>query len=689
MLEKTKNMLCKIVTVIVIWVFFLCWLEGWDHGQSNSFLEHFFEKNARYLFLFVATVLFSIGVWKAFCCIDKLKEKQLWICAGILFGISVCIYALLIGNLHVIPRNDCHSMLDQALYFSEGGEKPISKDSIYINYFTKYGNNYLLTVFFSWYYKIVKWFRIGHYYTMAYVVNAVCLLVGTGFTFLTAKKIRGLSCAVKTLLFCVANPVYYLMVFWVYSNTISVPFMMGILYFGICLYETKSYPLRVLLTGVCCFLVVVSYFIRPTAIFPFIALFIGMLFLAIKKFRHSEFGAYRYTKCILLLVLALVVSVGTYMGIGKVSDRYFGKAEKGNYPVTHWLMMGSHNNGQYNVQDDLYTRGLDNKEKMPKTLEKTWENYKDLGVEKIVPFWMDKMKIMWSDGSFSVSCRLTQTVGYTELDKYITGRYNQIALLYCQVFWLTTLLFLMVNLSRQLVRKKILTYDFIFTMVLFGAILMYCFWEVKAEYALPFLPIFFLVAGNLSIPSMSELFNLKLSSRKIIMAITGIGFISYVGVLQYIYEGEVRERAYSIKSYGYTWLYDMDLENGDQVIQTFYPEEQFDTLEFCVRLSDGTNASENDGVIHVKLYDGKGKFLYGRDIASKNIQGMQKVTIDVGDLPASETKGYRLEFTVKDGENGSLVLRTTKGMSLDMYPGQMQINGKDQPLDLYMSVYKK
>ena len=110
-------MLCKIVTVIVIWVFFLCWLEGWDHGQSNSFLEHFFEKNARYLFLFVATVLFSIGVWKAFCCIDKLKEKQLWICAGILFGISVCIYALLIGNLHVIPRNDCHSMLDQALYF--------------------------------------------------------------------------------------------------------------------------------------------------------------------------------------------------------------------------------------------------------------------------------------------------------------------------------------------------------------------------------------------------------------------------------------------------------------------------------------------------------------------------------------------------------------------------------------------
>ena len=232
-------------------------------------------------------------------------------------------------------------------------------------------------------------------------------------------------------------------------------------------------------------------------------------------------------------------------------------------------------------------------------------------------------------------------------------------------------------------------YDFIFTMVLFGAILMYCFWEVKAEYALPFLPIFFLVAGNLSIPSMSELFNLKLSSRKIIMAITGIGFISYVGVLQYIYEGEVSERAYSIKSYGYTWLYDMDLENGDQVIQTFYPEERFDTLEFCVRLSDGTNASENDGVIHVKLYDGKGKFLYGRDIASKNIQGMQKVTIDVGDLPASETKGYRLEFTVKDGENGSLVLRTTKGMSLDMYPGQMQINGKDQPLDLYMSVYKK
>lgn len=682
-------MLCKIVTFCVIWVFFLCWIEGWDHGQSNPFLEHFFEKNERLLFLFVATVLCSVGVWKLFCQIDKLSKKQLWICAGGLFAISVCIYAVLIGNLHVIPRNDCHSMLDQALYFAESGEKPISKDSIYINYFTKYGNNYLLTVMFSWYYKIVSRLNIGHYYTMAYFVNALCLVIGTVFTFLIAKKIRGLSCAVKTLVFCVANPVYYLMVFWVYSNTISVPFMMGILYFGICLYETKSYPLRVLLTGVCCFLAVVSYFIRPTAIFPFIALFIGMLFFAIKKFRHSKFGTYRYTKCILLLVLAMVVSVGTYMGIKHISDCYFGKAEKGNYPVTHWLMMGSHDNGQYNVQDDLYTRGLDNKEKMPKTLKKTWENYKSLGVRKIFPFWMNKMKILWSDGSFSVNCRLTQTVGYTKMDKYITGRYNQIVLLYCQVFWLMTFFFLLTNLVRQLMRKQILTYDFIFTMVLFGAILLYFVWEVKAEYALPFLPIFFLIAGNLSIPSLSELFNLKLPSRKVLMSITGIGFVVYVGVLQFIYEGEVGECVYSIKSYGYTWLYDMDLESGDQVVQTFYPEKQFDTLEFCVRLSDGTNASGNDGVIHVDLYDGKGKFLYGRDISSQIIQGIQKVTVDVGDLPASTTEGYRLEFTVKDGDNGRLVLRTTKGMCLDMYPGAMQINGKDQPLDLYMSVYKK
>lgn len=687
MINKIQKLFFNTLTLLLLTVFGICWVFTWLIAQDTEFFDTFPSLSARIIFLTVGTFLLTIIFFRVISFMDKSSKRQLWIWIGSMFFISVCIYTVLISSLLIIPRYDSHSMLDQALVFANSSQAPIKENSVYYIYFTKYSNNYTLTIIFVYYFKLLNFLGIHSFYTAAYVFNSICLLLGNLFTFLIAKRCKGLAFAAKVLLLCTLNPVYYLMAFWVYSNTVSVPFMMCIFYLGICIYQSKSYYVRLVLSMLCMVLVVISYKIRPTAIFPFIALILGLFFYSVRKIRRNDISLKRIIKYAILSVLCVAILFGTHKGVQHLNNHYFGNVTSGNYPITHWLMMGSHKDGMYNYEDDTYTCSLKNDEKLIETTKQTIEHYQILGSHTVF-FWLKKMIILWSDGSFQVNRRLTQYVGSNSISDLILGADNHLLMLYCQMFWLVILLFTMCNLYHQRKEKKVNTYDFLFIVVITGAIALYVIWEVKPEYAIPFLPFFFLYGSNIKSEHLSHWISLKTKKSKIAYTIMLVSFSTIVTFLQISQRNVQKNYEYAIHCFGNSWLEEISMNNYTQLTQTFYPETDFNRIQLNIRLSKGTTPETNDGKLHIELYDTSGLRVLSQDVTAKDITNKNRLTLYLRTQPASTDQSYKLVIYTQHGKNGSLNLRNTKGMDLDLYPGVMTIDGTEQSLDLYMNVYK-
>ena len=687
MINKIQKLLFNTLTLLLLVIFGICWIFTWLVAQDADFFATFPSLSSRIFFLTIGTLLLTIVFFRFISFMDKSSKKQLWIWIGSMFFISVCIYSVLIFSLLVIPRYDSHSMLDQALVFAKSRQTPINKNSVYYMYFTKYSNNYTLTIIFVYYFRLLNFLGIHSFYTGAYVFNSICLLLGNLFTFLIAKRCKGLAFAAKVLFLCTLNPVYYLMSFWVYSNTISVPFMMCIFYLGICIYQSKNYYVRFALSAICMLLVVVAYRIRPTAIFPFIALIFGLFFYTIRKIKRNDISLKRIIKYAILSTLCAAILFGTHTGIQHLNNHYFGNVTSGNYPITHWLMMGSHNDGMYSYDDDKYTSSLENDTKLKETAKQTIEHYQILGSHTVF-FWLKKMIILWSDGSFQVNRRLTQYVGSNPITDLILGADNHLLMLYCQMFWLVILLFTMCNLYHQRKEKKLNTYDFLFIVVITGAIALYVIWEVKPEYAIPFLPFFFLYSSNIKSEHLSNWVSLRTKKSKTVYVVMLISFSTIVTFLQITQNNVQKTYEYAIHCFGTSWLDDVSTDNFTQITQTFYPEVDFNRIQLNIRLSEGTTPETNDGTLHIELYNTSGMRILSQDVTAQDITKKNRLTLYSRTQPASTDQSYKLVIYTQNGKHGSLNLRNTKGMDLDVYPGVMTIDGMEQSLDLYMNVYK-
>lgn len=121
------------------------------------------------------------------------------------------------------------------------------------------------------------------------------------------------------------------------------------------------------------------------------------------------------------LVLLLAIAAGTQMTVSNRCQQAFGSISHANYPLTHWLMMGSHGKGVYNEADDKFTLTLPDDKKGPVTKAKTIEHYQRLGAKGTAKLWLKKMAITWGDGWFQMSRRLNQMEGYSWTYQHLIG----------------------------------------------------------------------------------------------------------------------------------------------------------------------------------------------------------------------------------------------------------------------------
>lgn len=683
---KYKNRLYQFLTAVTVLALLWCGYSTWRRALK-VFPKAVCPKGEKTLLLLGGIVLL-VGTWQVlFAAIDRMSRRKRMVCAACLFAVMIAVYAGMISVLHIVPRNDSHSLLDQALYMARTGNNMIHPDSVYVTYFSKYGNNYLLTLFFVWFFRGMDALGVTDLYRAVYILNAVCLVVGCIFSCLIARRIRGGAAGVKVLVLFVCNPVYYIMTFWVYSNTLSVPFAMILFYLGVCVYQIKNPKWKLLIGCIGAVVTVLGYQIRPTAIFPVLAFLVGWFFYVMPKLRHRTWNIRKLAPRMLAFVLMIAIAAGTQMIVSNRCQQAFGSVSHANYPLTHWLMMGSHGKGVYNEADDKFTLTLPDDKKGSVTREKTIQNYRNLGIKGTAKLWLKKTATTWGDGWFQMSRRLNQMEGYSWVYQHLIGGRSFAIKYYSQCFWLSILLMTVWNLLRQLGRRTVLTYDFLLMTVILGGIVFYLFWEVKAAYAISFLPFFFLLAGGHTLP-VPEQRHRRLAARIGLCAVWAAVLVGS-GNVQCAAAARSQTPKYVIRSYGSTWIEPVPLFDGETVTQTFYPNHSFDTIRLKIRTQAGVlAASQKTADFAVQLRNAAGQVVYETTITPDMIENESNVCLDTG-VQQADKNGYTLSITKHAGSEQDMSLWTSSGMSLDSYTGTMTIGNMKKQTDLYMSVYRK
>jgi hypothetical protein len=683
---KYKNRLYQFLTAVTVLALLWCGYSTWRRALK-VFPKAVCPKGEKTLLLLGGIVLL-VGTWQVlFAAIDRMSRRRRMVCAACLFAVMIAVYVGMISVLHIVPRNDSHSLLDQALYMARTGTNMIHPDSVYVTYFSKYGNNYLLTLFFVWFFRGMDALGVTDLYRAVYILNAACLVVGCIFSCLIARRLRGGAAAVKVLVLFVCNPVYYIMTFWVYSNTLSVPFAMILFYLGVCLYQIENPKQKLLLGCIGAVVTVLGYQIRPTAIFPVLAFLVGWFFYVMPKLRHRPWNIKKLAPRMAAFVLMAAIAAGTQIIVSDRCQQAFGSVSHANYPLTHWLMMGSHGKGVYNEADDKFTLTLPDDKKGPVTREKTIQNYRNLGIKGTAKLWLKKTATTWGDGWFQMSRRLNQMEGYSWVYQHLIGGRSFAIKYYSQCFWLSILLMTVWNLLRQLGRRTVLTYDFLLMTVILGGIVFYLFWEVKSAYAISFLPFFFLLAGGHTLP-VPEQKQRRLAARIGLCAVWAAVLVGS-GNVQRAAAARSQTPKYVIRSYGSTWIEPVSLFDGETVTQTFYPNHSFDTIRLKIRTQAGVlGASQETADFAVQLRNAAGQVVYETTITPDRIENESNVYLDTG-VQQADKNGYTLSITKHAGSAQDMSLWTSSGMSLDSYTGTMTIGDMEKQTDLYMSVYRK
>ena len=128
---------------------------------------------------------------------------------------------------------------------------------------------------------------------------------------------------------------------WIYTCSFSIPFTAAVIYFGVRLLKEESWKDRVISAILFAVFGITGYYIRPTVVIPMIAFafcYILDHLIGKKKIKESiqSFG--------IVLLIGIVVS----HGISGLNQSYFETVSAQKYPITHWLMMASHGDGEHN-----------------------------------------------------------------------------------------------------------------------------------------------------------------------------------------------------------------------------------------------------------------------------------------------------------------------------------------------------
>lgn len=625
------------------------------------------------------TLCAAFWLWLRFS--KRLSPKGLSICTVVLFAVCAVLYTVVVCNFQSVPTTDSYIVQDQALVLAKS---PGSVIDTSIPYFQRYANNNLLILLLSGFFRIVSAFAASNFYLASIILNAVCLFLSEVLLYLAVKKLFGIRFACNYLFISVLSPVMYLTAPWVYSVSLCMPFVAALLYLGACLFKETRYPYLAAQAALFAAFTVLGYFIRPIVAIFAIAFFICFLIWFSKTHK-------KLMKSLLISICCVCIAVPAFFCVNGVISRYY-QDDSGNFPVTHWIMMGLHTNGSVNAEDQRFTAQFETKEEKTKAnIEEIKKKLREYGVPGLALHLAKKHCLTWSEGSADYTARLKQNEAYTPLYDYVAGDRNDLLLLYCQALRLALYLLVLISLAKQFLSKRLSTL-FLFTLSLFGGMLFYLVWEAKQSYCIPFLFLLTVLAvhglhtadEHLAVQWKPKRAAWKKAAFCVLSAAVLLTTLCF-GITRY---GDFTQKAGEYRDISILCCNTSNLKqvknvakNNDVLTQDFFTNKAFNTVELRVKKLDG------DASYRIALTDNNSNILLDSVVTGADVGKDGLLRFSIPDTPEKQDGYYQLEIKRAGGNTDSIGWTYCFSRESDLYRGVLSINSAENPYDLMLNVY--
>ena len=689
-MNKASELLRKAVVIFTILLTSVCTVAVLMNNHKFNLQDGFLSSNiplfAVAIIIFAAFLLLGILYFRKK--IENLSEKGLRICAIVLFAVLALgmIISLTVFRSYP-PTTDSDAVLNEALALAKGEETQVDQSAFY---FSIYKNNNLFTLMHVPVFKLMLALGVTDFLLPFTIINALIVYASHIFTYFAAKRLFGGKNAVTVLLICVLNPALYIFIHFIYTNTYSLlPMMMIVWLFSLMKGERRKSRIAVY-CAIIGALGVFGYYIRPTSVFPIIAAVVCAIIRLIGSGKQFKNLIKKYA----CAGLAFVITFGVCFIGTNLAMKPFVKDSSKNLPTIHWIAMSFYGNGGYNQEfrDNMVRQK--NTEEMKKYAAKTLKDtIKEKGVLGIGKHMVCKLTTTWSDGSFAYSNRLTKSSSSSGIYDYLAGEKRNFAMLYSQALRFAMFLLILVALITLIKKRKSAMLPFAVTLL--GAMAFYMLWEIKSEYALPFIFILTILSacgadsavGFLNkIPQKAYAKTLSATTvTACVMAVISIGLI----IQQY----DVHvNKTYSFNRYSvnviqtYQENYPKIYENDVTIEQEFYSNKPFNRIEFAaVKLND-SNAKYS-----VSLCDGGGKVIQSKTVTAGNIDEDGRLPVYFDRQTPKGTQRYFLRIGKYDGVSeqtaiqDSMAVKHRRSFGFGSIDGECTVNGETAP-DILMNV---
>ena len=429
------------------------------------------------------------------------KGRQV-LAVGVILGIFFTAEFLIGAAVRVVPDWDAGTIYSNAAGLATGSLQTIDAD-----YYSMYPNNIMLTLALASYLRVLHEFGAADLYLAAIALNAVVMTTAVLLVAVVTRRIAGTATAIFSLLPCV---VFIALSPWVavpYSDTLGMVFPVLLLYlFLLSRSATKPIPAYsfCLAAGL---VAAVGFYIKPTIVFVLVASTVVVLFArgdGGRKRRSLAAGA-------VFLVVALggfasgqaaiKAAVATSPAIG--FDLYHNDKE---FPVTHFLKMGSTGLGGFNGADVAETKSIDSvRDRFQNGIDVYLDRVSGMGLWGYLDFLNVKGKAIMGDGSFfnwgeGMARKPVELSANDPLSRaiqdyfYYQGPHFAFLRGFWQSFWIVTLVLVAAPL---LLRSRYLEHPgaAVMRLSLLALMLFLLFFEGRSRYLYMYVPFFILLAS--------------------------------------------------------------------------------------------------------------------------------------------------------------------------------------------------
>ena len=179
----------------------------------------------------------------------------------------------------------------------------------------------------------------------------------------------------------------------------------------------------------------------------------------------------------------------------KMVSKVYISESKENYPITRWISIGLEGDGTVGSYGENYPKEVrTTKERMQYDKERMSKNLSQYNLITFPMHLAKKLYINWCDGSSALNVKLKSDRKLTVAYDFIVAQKADGWLVYCQAFRALIYLFVLMSLVKNW-KNEVDKTDICYVNIA-GGILFYLIWEVKSDYSIPFILLFFMVASD-------------------------------------------------------------------------------------------------------------------------------------------------------------------------------------------------